>query len=247
MLPNLAMAAETDLELRVAGMSMQIVLGVSALVVAILLLTALTKSRSNILFATIVVSVLGTTAFLIGSTIYLNQISSSKGPVHWHADTEVWACGQELDYLNPTGRLSNKVGTPTLHEHNDKWIHLEGVVINRSDASLGKFFQVIGGEITASSMTVQTDRGPQKFINGQGCAGVKGEVQVFVYKVNADKNYTVTKVDNPGDYIISAQSQVPPADCIIIEFDRRKEMTDKMCRSYEVGLEVGKIKGKVPQ
>jgi hypothetical protein len=68
---------------------------------------------------------------------------------------EIWACGNELELRNPYEFLSNKVGTATLHEHNDRRIHLEGVVVDDSrDASLGKFFHVIGGAISPNTLVV---------------------------------------------------------------------------------------------
>jgi len=44
------------------------------------------KNLKKILFAAIVIPVVAATIFLAGSTIYLNSVSSSGGPVHWHAD-----------------------------------------------------------------------------------------------------------------------------------------------------------------
>ncbi len=86
------------------------------------------------------------TFILFGSTIYLNVTSDSKGPVHWHTGIEFWSCGAEVELRDPTGFLSNKVGTSTYHEHNDKFIHLEGVVIDREeDSGLQKFMRVTGG------------------------------------------------------------------------------------------------------
>src|SRR3989344_5398241 len=87
-----------------------------------------------ILFLCIVLSVILPTFYFIGSTVYINSVSSSRGPVHWHADIEVFACGEELDFLDPKG-LSNKVGVAAFHEHNDKKIHLEGVIVTPEDAS----------------------------------------------------------------------------------------------------------------
>lgn len=87
--------------------------------------------------------------------MYLNVKSDTGGPVHWHADFEIWACGNEIALRDPRGFLSNKIGSPTLHEHNDKRIHLEGVPVTLPhDASLGKFMSTIGGELTQSSLTV---------------------------------------------------------------------------------------------
>ncbi len=100
------------------------------------------------LFLSLAATSIIATLILGYNTVHLNVISESRGPVHWHADIEFWACGSEINLRDPSQFLSNKVGTSTYHEHNDKRIHLEGVVVNKSrDASLGKFMEVTGGFI----------------------------------------------------------------------------------------------------
>jgi hypothetical protein len=73
------------------------------------------------------------------------------------------------------------------------------------------------------------------FINGQDCGGVLSEVQVFAYQYNeAGKTYAQTKLDNPADYAITRDSNVPPGDCVIFEFGPVRERTDKICEQYGV-------------
>ena len=200
----------------------------------------LNDTLKKILFLSIVAAVALPTLFLVVSTIYLNTVSSSRGPVHWHADIEVWSCGKELDLVDPTG-LSNKIGTSTLHEHNDKRIHLEGVVVEHDDASLGRFFEVIKGKINATTLVVPTTNGIVNHQDGQVCEnGESGKVQAFVYST-VDGKYTQTKVLEPDKYVISPYSQIPAGDCIIIEFGSEKPMTDKLCRSYQVAEKIGKV------
>lgn len=238
-----------DLEQAIASFSMR-----SSIIgfVAILLLIgimALLKNPSDtvraFLFWPIMVIVTAVSLGLIGSTIYLNSTSSSGGPVHWHADLEIWACGEQLEIKDPTGKLSNKIGTATLHEHNDKRIHLEGVVVEPHDASVGKFFRVIGGNISASSLTVPTNNGNRTMGSGQMCPGSNqaAEVQMFAFRTNPDKTYSQIKVNHPDEYTISHHSNVPPADCLIIEFDQPKSKTDRLCRSYQVAQQIGDLKG----
>ncbi len=107
------------------------------------------------LFLVMATTLIGSTLILFGSTIYLNTKSESKGPVHWHTEVEFWACGSELELRDPHGVLTNKIGTATYHEHNDKHLHLEGVVVRKADdASLKKFMQVTGGYLTNNSIGV---------------------------------------------------------------------------------------------
>lgn len=205
----------------------------------------LNEKLKKILFIGICVVTAVPTLYMIVSTVYLNSVSSSGGPVHWHADIEVWACGKEVELEDPKGTLSNKIGTATLHEHNDKRIHMEGVVVHPEDASLGKFFQVIGGEISKDSLIVPTNNGPYPYTNGSMCAdGSQGQIQTFVYQVDKEGYYSQKKIENPEQYIISPYSQVPSGDCIIVEFGPEKDRTEQLCKSYEVALEIDKLKGE---
>ena len=173
-------------------------------------------------------------------TVYLNIISENGGPVHWHADYEVWVCGQELDLIDPSG-FSNKVGTSILHEHNDKRIHVEGVIIKKIEASLGYYFNVIGGKLTTEELIYPTNEGIVKKRNGEFCNEKPAKLQVFLYKT-FDKKFTQTKLDDDfPNYIMSAEALVPDGDCIIIEFDEEKNQTDKLCLSYKVKLENGEL------
>lgn len=152
-----------DLETFIANLSVTVVVVGSLLVLLLVAIAAaIGKSRKKKtqalklpIFVAIVVVVLGTTLTISGGTVYLNVKSATGGPVHWHADFEIWACGNEVELRDPTGFLSNKIGTATYHEHNDKRIHVEGVPIDLPhDYSLGKFFNVVGGGITNDSLVV---------------------------------------------------------------------------------------------
>lgn len=201
------------------------------------------KLMKRVLFSSIVLVTILPTFFLAGSTIYLNSISESKGPVHWHADFEIWKCGSEIELRDPKG-LSNKIGTNVLHEHNDKRIHLEGVVIEKNDASLGKFFKVIGASLLNERLEIPVENGTAVLEAGM-CENLPGsELQFFVYKTDSEGYYTQEKLTNPASYIISPYGSVPRGDCVIAELDTYKEETDKMCQSYKAALQAGKLKGE---
>ena len=236
-----------DLEHIIASYSWKI-LGFASLILLVLAVVSLSIKKpkpfiKKVLFLSIITAVIIPTLYLISSTVYLNSVSSSKGPVHWHADIEIFACGKEINLKDPTG-WSNKIGTATLHEHNDKRIHLEGVVVKPDDASLGKFFRVIGGGISPTAVSIPTNEGVVTFENGMDCAsGEAGELQVYVYKTDSEQYYTQQKLTNAGEFIISPYSSVPAGDCIIVEFGVPKDRTERICRSYAVAEEIGKLKG----
>lgn len=242
-----------DLESAIAQTSYNILM-VACVVLAILVIVSLkTKHPSQhlkqFLFISIIIAVAVPTLYMSIATIYLNNVSISKGPVHWHADIDIYNCGKEVNLQDPQGVLSNKIGTATLHEHNDKRIHLEGVVVHEDDASLGKFFRVIGGEITPSSITVPTDGGKLPLVSGSMCPdGQEAQMQVFVYQTDAELYYTQKKLEDPASYLISPESVVPPGDCIIVEYGPVRDKTDKLCRSYKVAMDpkVQKLKGERP-
>lgn len=219
------------------------VVALGILAAVCLKLKKISPDNKKFLFLAIVLVTLIPTLIMSASTVYINSVSSSGGPVHWHADIEVWNCGSEFNLKDPIG-LSNKIGTSTLHEHNDKRIHLEGVVLRPEDASIGNFFHVIGGSLKSDAFSVPTNYGLFSVANGGKCNSGVGTVQVFVYRTDKDNYYTQEKVANPQEYIMSPYSSVPAGDCIIVEFDTPKERTDKMCRSYKVAEEIGKVKRK---
>jgi hypothetical protein len=251
-----------DLEHQVSSLSVRSVLLGSAAVLVLVLIGALVRNRLPRLklpiFASITVLTLVVTTILISSTIFLNTNSSSKGPVHWHADFEIWACGEPYaatvshpikgDRLrDPTGFLSNKIGTTTYHEHNDFRIHLEGVVVTPGDASLGKFFRVIGGEITNRSLLIPLDDNQTAYFeNSEVCpegtpqASQAGQVQVYAYRAldqessSGKSQYRQEKVSDPANFIINDHPNVPPGDCIIIEFGPLAERTEHKCHQYKV-------------
>ena len=229
---------EKTLEDTIRSNSIKVVVVASILVLGSVALTILLKHQGEnlkkILFAGIVIPVLISTIFLASSTIYLNSVSSSGGPVHWHADFEIWDCGQNLELTDPQG-FSNRVGSATFHEHNDNRIHVEGVVTEKSEASLGRFFQFVGGNLYSDGFKIPTNQGLIVRENGDLCPdGREGTLQAFVYKTEGGV-FRQEKLSDPVSYILSPYGNVPPGDCIILEFDSEiKETTDKLCDSYKL-------------
>ncbi len=243
--------SELDDGIKLKTQAMSVIMVTSILVTALVILAIISKRKfhnhKKMLFLLMIIPVIAATVYTAGITIYLNQISLTNGPVHWHADFEVWNCGRKMDLLNPNG-LSNRIGTPVFHEHNDFRIHVEGVVVNRKDVSLTNFFNVVGGVLTPESIAVPTNDEIVLLRNGEACNEKPGKVQVFVYKVvNPEEAgkwiYQQEKIENFADYVLSPYSIVPPGDCIIIEFDLEKEKTDKICTTYEAAVNIGELHG----
>lgn len=220
---------------------------IAGIVLAVLVLASIfIKQKSDklkyLLFGLMAVVILFTTVYLVGSTIYLNQVSTTGGPVHWHGDFEIWNCGELVELKNPEG-LSNKVGSETVHEHNDQRIHIEGIILDPTQASLSHFFKEIGGSMDNEHLTVPTENGMLDMRDDQKCPdGKEAHMQVFLFKTEG-QTFSQTKLQDHKNYMISPQGQVPPGDCIIFEFGPEKDRTDYLCPSYKVAKEAGKIHG----
>ncbi len=169
---------------------------------------SVSESGKKLAFAVISVPILVSTIYLVGATIYLDYRSWSGGPVHWHADYEVWVCGQEYVLAHSQG-LDNKVGTPLVHTHDDKRIHVEGVLLDPAQASLGYYFSQVGGQFNGTTLTLPTDNGTLTWQDGDKCDGRPGQWYVFV-----DGRLT----ENASGHVISPYTLVPPGDQIKLVF-----------------------------
>jgi hypothetical protein len=242
----LAHADDLGLEQAISGQALTGIL-IAAGIVAVTTIVALRwKSAGEgakwAMFLLISVPVLAATLYSAGSTIYVNRLSETKGPVHWHTDFEIWNCGTLVDLKDPVGFL-NRIGTPTLHEHNENRIHIEGVLVHTSDASLAEFFRVIGGSLTLRSLAVPTNEGILTLAAGGRCPdGSEGVLQAFRHHV-VEGRVVQEKLPFFLDYIPAPHSGVPPGDCLIIEFGPERDRTDHLCASYRAAISRGDVHG----
>ena len=200
----------------------------------------------KLLFITIVIVTAFASLHIVYPTVWSNMNSWTKGPVHWHADMEVWKCDEELNILDPTN-LVNRIGSSLFHEHDDKRLHIEGVVMDSNDIVLSKFFEAIGGSLTKKQLTLTLNEGVVSLKDDDVCLGERAELQGFVYKViNPDEKpwkIMQEKIKDLSAYVVSPQPNVPPGDCLIIELSKSKEKTEKLCRTYKVAIEKGDMIG----
>lgn len=196
-------------------------------VVFIILPKKMEEHHKKFLFGIFAIPILLVTVYLAGATVYENVISETKGPVHWHADYQVWYCGDRLDLINPNFP-SNKIGTPLFHEHNDDRMHVEGTVHRIGSVSLGQYFEVIGGSLDSQTAFVfpTEDQGTITHVRGQECPNT-GEPAVLNVFING------VKTNDYKDYVIYPHALVPPGDCIIYEIGPEQETTDRICESWE--------------
>jgi len=242
---------ESSLEQSITAWSLYAIFGATAIIAAATLVSFFRKRKSEslkwALFLAIAVPAAGATLFVSGSTIYTNLISDTGGPVHWHADFEIWKCGESLNLKDPTG-WENRIGTPLFHEHNDNRIHVEGTVIYRRDVTLGEFFRNIGGGISDKFLVLPTNTGLVEMKDGDLCNGKEARLQAFVYKIqNPDElkkwRFVQEKIKDIDAYVLSPYSIIPPGDCVIIELDEEKEKTDRMCETIRLAINRGELSG----
>ena len=217
----------------------------SAIPFLILVISKRKRSKQHIYFWIIIYFVCAITLVIIFDTINLTINSETKGPVHWHADFQIWKCGEKLDLVDPEG-IANRVGSRLFHEHGDGRMHVEGIIKNIKEVDLHNFFNFIGGSLSETSFNVPTNDGVVEAEDGGLCDGENGEVQIFSYIVTNSharqrEGFLVEQLKVNGDYILSPYQDVPSGDCIIVEFDKRKEKTDKICDTYRLAIEQGKM------
>ncbi len=204
--PNLLIAIASAITFAIIGIS-------------IYLRNRLPDSLKKAFFIIIIISVSISTLYLAGATVLANMSSVAGGPVHWHADFDMWICGQKILLLEPKN-LENRVGTPLLHHHNEGAekarygiyrIHVEGVVSDPKEINLGHFFEAIGGHFSKVSIIIpQKDGSVLEYKNGDLCPdGTEGTLKMYV---NGELNQEM------DEYVMKPYSNVPPGDFIRIAF-----------------------------
>lgn len=198
-----------------------LVLLYTALPAALLLLYAIFKKKLReqtklFLFWSIVVLVSVGTLYLVVHTFYYNILSETNGPVHWHADFELWICGEKQTL--PTSQFpSNKIGTPLLHHHNDYRMHIEGTVFSWEEVTLRAFFDAIGGTLGQTYIGIPQEDGSLKYLqNDDYCGKKQGKLHLYVQKGDVENWMEIEEIPT---YIISPYADVPPGDRLKLVFE----------------------------
>jgi len=203
---------ETDSSI-IFALQIALVIIFLVLIYSVFSIEKMSENQKKISFALIAGTTILATMFIVFVTIQTNLDSETGGPVHWHADFEVWVCGEELNLKEPTG-LDNKIGINLLHHHNDNRIHVEGIPNEIKDIKLWNFFKIIEGEFTNETISILTeDKGLVTKTNGDLCNGQPGKLQFYV---NGESNSEF------GEYIVAPFSTIPPGDFFHIVFDSKE-------------------------
>jgi len=181
------------------------------ILITIMFSKAMGENAKKLVYLAIVVVVVSVSLYLIIVTLHLNFTSLSKGPVHWHADFEIWACDNRIELFEPKG-ISNKQGVDLMHAHDDNRIHVEGVILENSQASIGAFFHAIGGSLSDDGFRAPIDEGIASYHNGDLCSGQPAKLYVFV---NGEIE------NDPANHVIEPHEKVPPGDRIKIIFTEK--------------------------
>ncbi|HLD80670.1 MAG TPA: hypothetical protein VJA40_01575, partial [archaeon] len=190
-------------------------------IIAALIFRDAAEHHKKALFLAIAVPVALSTLYLAGTTVYLNLVSETGGPVHWHADYEVWDCGKQVtDFLESETVWDNKVGSPTIHHHGDYRMHIEGVLLRVTDARIHNFFEKIGGEYDEGSFSyVDSAKAVKRLENGDLCPnGKPGAWKLYVQ--DGPKKERKWRLETQGpNYVIQPFADVPPGDFLKLVFD----------------------------
>lgn len=247
-----ALTQNAQLAVWMKDQSYNVVLIASAILVALVAYAITQKPKKEkvkmALFVGIAATAILSTFFLATGTVLLNFVSATGGPVHWHTDFEVWSCGERLNLIDPTG-FDNKIGSPEIHEHNDDRMHIEGKLLDLEHGTFHYFFEEVGGELDERGMAYPTQDGIAFMPRNGMCNGQPAELQGFLFRVDNPQDtkewtYTQTKMEYPFDVIMAPYPNIPPGDCVIIEFGTPKEKTDKICTSFRVSQERGELNGR---
>jgi len=132
---------------------------------------SVSKNTKYILISVILILVLAGSYYFIIRPI--NEFKPyTKGAVHWHANYEVYLCGERQDFTKGYDFEKDNLGTHILHPHNDNTIHLEGAIPKKEDILLGNFFDNI--RIPFSSEKIMDKK------NGDLCDGKPGKINMYV-------------------------------------------------------------------
>ncbi|QQR92733.1 MAG: hypothetical protein IPJ89_00625 [Candidatus Iainarchaeum archaeon] len=226
---------------------------VAAVIMALLVAYAiLAKPRKEKIKKALFIGIAGvavlSTLYLAGSTVYLNIVSPTGGPVHWHTDYEVWHCGNKLDLIDPTG-IDNRVGTWEVHEHNDDRMHIEGTIVDLEQASFRHFFEIIGTKFSDVGLTYPTVSGNVTLPYAGACNGKHAELQAFLLRVTNPQDakqwvYEQQKIPISLETRMQPYANVPPGDCLIVEYDEVKARTAHSCASYRAAMNRGELHGR---
>jgi len=123
-------------------------------------------------------------------------------PIHAHAYVDIFICGKQWDLPRAEQGMGDMGGEkfrgiPLLHTHDDNTIHLEGVVRNRQQVSLGAFFDAIGVPFDTTKVFNTT--------NGDLCNGKQGSWKMYVNgkQTNDFRNYIPLNIHDPNKQVIS--------------------------------------------
>ena len=169
------------------------------------------KRSKQVTYVSIVFVVTLVTTAIAATVIYDNLTYWSHGPVHWHADFTIVACGTQVTLPSSHSLLTTEVGNSHLHHHGDMRVHVEGAIRSPSDVTLQAFFRAIGGDLEQDTITYPTETGTATWKDGDRCPdGHAGRLTVFI---NDKESSSFV------NYIISPYFDVPPGDQIRFEFN----------------------------
>jgi hypothetical protein len=152
-----------------------------------------------------------------GVAVYESSTAWRGESVHWHADLTVIVDGEHQNLIDPRNfcdgilcPFSNHTGTASVHEHGDGRIHIHGPVQRPQDATLGAFFDAVGGQLTGEQLVFPTN-------DGRIDRETTGEKRLTVLvRTGPDRSWRV--LDDPAGYRIAPYTE-GQTDTVVAVYD----------------------------
>lgn len=207
-------------------------------------------------YTTITAIIFSVTVALIVGNIVLITNSSQNGLSRRYGSIYVSACGQSVEIL-PQNRYSASAGNGTYTINTDGTMQYLGYMQPGTyDASLGSFFNGIGGALSANVVTLPLGAKQQREIDsslqlsqfvksnilgesylelrsGEACTLAPSMVNIYVYSYTASSDsYERAKLtQHPENYVLSDQT-FAHRDCVVVFFGEPREAGGIDCQGY---------------
>jgi hypothetical protein len=238
----------------------RIMLGGIAGIVAVLLFAAPLHKRyhytKKTFFSMICVIVISVTAAMIFTQSALISKSENGAINRRTGQMALFACDQQIS-IRPNSLLSSTAGNGSYSVTSDGYISFLGYETEPTvDATLGSFFQAIGGSISSNVATIPLNRGSRALLtnsssldqfsktnilgetylelrSGESCSVTPSMLSIYVYSYNPQsRKYEIRKIiQHPELYVLNDRTY-DKRDCIVLVFGDPRENLKSTCNGY---------------
>jgi hypothetical protein len=239
----------------------KVLFGSIAILALVVLLSSVLHNKYHYTKKTLYTLICGVSlgAFLALLVVLLSLTTSSSRYEVRSASIDIGICGQQITDTSNRSFLDSAPGTSRHIFMGDGRLEFRGFTNkNTDDATLGKFFESIGGSITTNSVAYPVGEGmslgniPEGFIkqspsyeklvfvnarDNDKCSVIASKLAVYVYQYRtADDKYALKRVKNNIPSYQISKSSYTKRDCVIVYFgdELAQSTTEKIgtCNGY---------------